>query len=163
MADLQATQTENTIVFTKVFDAPRELVFEMFKNPEHLAKWWGPETWPATIQSFDFKPGGVWHYYMTGPDGTKAWGKATFTDIDEPNSISLEDVFSDEDGNVDESLPQGQTTITFSEVDGKTTLTLTGVYKTVDDAKKVVEMGMIEGMTDTWNQLERLLAAQYNQ
>lgn len=160
MAELQVSQSENTLVLTKSFNAPRELVFSMFSNPEHLEKWWGPETWPATIKSFDFKPGGVWHYYMTGPDGTKAWGKATFQEIDEPNSLSYLDVFSDEDGNVDESLPQGQTTVTFAETDGVTTVTATGTYKTAEEVSKLVEMGMVEGVKDTWNQLERLLAEQ---
>ena len=160
MSDLQVSQSENTLVFTKEFNAPRQLVFEMFKNPEHLEKWWGPTHWPASIKSFAFTPGGVWHYCMTGPDGTKAWGKATFTEIDEPNSISYEDVFSDEDGNTDDSLPQSNISITFSETDGKTTLTMTGTYKTVEEAKKVVEMGMVDGLTDTLGQLERLLAEQ---
>jgi uncharacterized protein YndB with AHSA1/START domain len=160
MADLQATQTENTLVLTKIFDAPRELVFEMFKNPDHLAKWWGPTSWPATIKSFDFTPGGKWHYYMTGPDGTQAWGMATFQEIDEPNQLTYIDAFCDENGVIDESLPQGQVTFTFGETDGKTTLTMTGTYKSAEDAKKLVEMGMVDGMTDTWNQLERLLAEQ---
>jgi len=160
MSDLQVSQSENTLVFTKTLHAPRELVFAMFKNPENLEKWWGPEHWPATIKSFDFTPGGVWHYYMTGPDGTKAWGKATFEEIDEPNSITYFDAFSDENGNIDESLPQAKSTITFSETDGQTTLlTITGTYKTVDEAKKVIAMGMVEGLTDTLGQLERLLVA----
>jgi uncharacterized protein YndB with AHSA1/START domain len=157
MANLQATQTENTLVLTKTFDAPRELVFEMFKNPDHLAKWWGPQDWPATIERFDFAPGGEWLYCMTGPDGTKAWGKATFQEIDEPNTLTYIDAFSDENGTIDESLPQGQVSFSFGETDGKTTLTMTGTYKSAEDAKRLVELGMVEGMTDTWNQLERLL------
>lgn len=157
MAELQVSQTENTLVLTKEFDAPRELVFEMFKNPAHLEKWWGPETWPATVVSYDFVAGGAGHYYMQGPDGTKAWGKTIFEDIDEPNSITYLDVFSDEVGNVDDSLPQAKATITFSETEGKTTLTSTTVYKAKADLEKVVEMGMIEGLTDTWGQLERLI------
>lgn len=160
MADLEVQQTDNRIILSKRFDAPKELVFEMFSNPEHLAKWWGPETWPATIKSFDFRPGGVWHYYMTGPDGTKAWGKATFEEIDAPNSLSYIDVFSDEEGNVDPKLPQGKATVTFEEDGGKTTLTMTAEYQSPEEIQKLVEMGMVEGLKDTWNQLERLLASQ---
>lgn len=160
MADLHVEKTDNKITLSKEFDAPKELVFEMFKNPEHLEKWWGPETWPATIKSFDFRPGGVWHYYMTGPDGTQAWGKATFEEIDEPNLISYIDAFSDEGGNVDPKLPVGKATITFEEKDGKTLLTSVGEYGSADEIQKLVEMGMVEGVTDTWNQLERLLARQ---
>lgn len=158
MSDLQVSQSQNTLVFTKILHAPRKQVFAMFSDPENLEKWWGPEHWPATIKSFDFTPGGVWHYYVTGPDGTKAWGKAIFEEIDEPNSITYLDAFSDEDGNIDESLPQAKSTITFSETNGQTTLTITGTYKTADEAKKVIEMGIVEGLTDTLGQLERLLA-----
>lgn len=152
--------TNNKIVLSRVYDAPRELVFEMFKNPEHLAKWWGPTTWPATIKSFDFQPGGVWHYYMTGPDGTQAWGKGTFEEIDEPNNFSYMDAFSDEEGNTNAELPQGKVTVNFEENDSKTTLTMITEYQSADEVKKLVEMGMVEGVKDTWDQLERLLAEQ---
>lgn len=155
---LNVEQIDNKITLWRVYDAPKELVFSMFKNPEHLAKWWGPTTWPATIVKFEFEPGGVWHYYMQGPDGEKAWGMATFKEIDEPNSISFTDVFSDENGNVDASLPTGQSLITFEEIDGGTKLTMEGVYQSAEEVKKLVEMGMIEGMKDTWSQLERLIA-----
>jgi len=145
------------MILSKEFDAPRTLVFEMFKNPEHLASWWGPTGMPATIVSFDFSPGGVWHYYMQGPDGTKYWGKATFKEIDEPNSLSYIDVFSDEAGTVNPDLPQGLTLVTFDEHDGKTTLRMVGEYQNAEEIEKLTEMGMIEGVTDTWNQLEALI------
>jgi uncharacterized protein YndB with AHSA1/START domain len=157
---LKVEQTDNTLTLTKLFDAPKELVFSMFKNPEHLEKWWGPETWPATIARFEFVPGGVWHYFMTGPDGTKAWGKATFKEINEPDSFSYVDVFSDEEGNVDETLPQGITRVTFEEHEGKTLLRMSVEYKTAEEIAKLVEMGMVEGIKDTWSQLESLIAAQ---
>jgi uncharacterized protein YndB with AHSA1/START domain len=155
---LNVEQSDNKITLSRVYDAPQELVFSMFKNPEHLAKWWGPTTWPASIKSFDFRPGGIWHYYMTGPDGEKAWGKATFAEIDEPNSITFTDAFSDEEGNVDPKLPVGKSTVLFAEVGGKTTLTMIGEYQSAEEVQKIVEMGMVEGMRDTWSQLERLLA-----
>jgi uncharacterized protein YndB with AHSA1/START domain len=151
-------QTDNKINFSRTFDAPKELVFEMFKNPEHLAKWWGPTGWPATIPTYDFRPGGIWHYYMTGPDGTKAWGKATFEEIDEPNFFSYTDAFSDEDGNIDTNLPQGKMTVRFEESEGKTTLIMAAEYQSAEEVQKLVEMGMIEGIGDTSNQLAELLA-----
>jgi uncharacterized protein YndB with AHSA1/START domain len=158
MADLTVEQTDNKLTLSKVYDAPKELVFEMFKNPEHLAKWWGPTHWPATIKSFDFRPGGVWHYYMQGPDGTKVWGKMTFEEIEEPNLLSYIDAFSDEDGNTNSELPQGKVTFYFEDNDDRTTLRTVCEYQSAEEVKKLVEMGMIEGMKDTTSQLERLLA-----
>ncbi|MDB5181937.1 MAG: Activator of Hsp90 ATPase 1 family protein [Candidatus Saccharibacteria bacterium] len=160
MAELTVKQTGNKIILSKTFDAPQELVFSMFKDPAQLAKWFGPKTWPATIKHFDFQPGGVWHYYMTGPDGTKAWGKATFQEIDEPNYISYVDVFSDEEGNVDSKLPQAVVNVTFEEIDGRTTIRSISEYKTAEEVQRLIEMGMVEGVTDTWDQLERLIAEQ---
>ncbi len=156
--DFHYEKAENVITFTKQYDASKELLFSMFSNPEQLEKWWGPTTWPATIINFDFTPGGKWHYYMQGPDGTKAYGLATFKEIDEPNTITLIDAFSDADANIDPNLPQGESTIRFVEESGMTTLTMTGKYDTVDQANEVIKMGMAEGMKDTWNQLERLVS-----
>lgn len=157
---LSVEKKDNKIILSRIFDAPKDLVYSMFSNPEHLAKWWGPETWPATIVAFDFKPGGVWHYYMQGPEGEKSWGKATFQEIDEPNHISFTDVFSNENGDADESAPQGKVTIDFEDVDGKTLITSVGEYESAEQVEELVKMGMIEGVTDTWNQLDKLLASQ---
>jgi uncharacterized protein YndB with AHSA1/START domain len=151
-------QNGNTLTLSRIFDAPKELVFSMFSNPDYLEKWWGPTEWPATIVSFEFKPDGVWHYYMQGPDGTKAWGKTTFTAIDEPNKITYVDAFSNEEGTVDESLPQSSTVLTFEDVDGKTLLTTTSVYESAEKIQEVINMGMLEGVADTWNQLDVLIA-----
>jgi uncharacterized protein YndB with AHSA1/START domain len=148
---------ENVITIERVFNAPKESLFAMFSNAENLAQWWGPTEWPATIVTFNFAPGGVCHYYMHGPDGTKAWGLMKIVDIKEPDMLVFKDMFSDEQGNVSEELPQGDITFTFVEEDGKTTLTMTGQYGSVEDTKKLVEMQMLDGMADTWNQLARLV------
>jgi uncharacterized protein YndB with AHSA1/START domain len=62
-------QDARTIVTTRVFDAPRELVFEAWTNPKHLVQWWGPHGFTTTIRAIDARPGGVWRFVMHGPDG----------------------------------------------------------------------------------------------
>ena len=157
-SDLHIEQVENVITLTKDYDTTKGVLFSMFSNPEQLTKWWGPGNWPAGSVSFDFREGGVWHYFMTGPDDAKVWGKATFQEIDVPNSLSFTDAFSDADGTVDDSLPVGYTTFRFVEENaGVTTLTMTSRYDTVEQANEVVKMGMLEGMKDTWTQLEQLV------
>ena len=78
-----------TLIMERLFKAPRQLVFEAFSTPAHLEKWWGPSGWETKVYSFDFKPGGIWHYCMTCVDkeqgvfyGMESWGKSTFIDID---------------------------------------------------------------------------------
>ena len=85
----------NVLVLERVFDAPRELVFEAFSKEEHLTKWWGPRGWELTHCAIDFRPGGTWHYCMTCVDkaqgdfyGMQAWGKAVYGDIDQPAELT---------------------------------------------------------------------------
>lgn len=153
---MKIEQQDSTITLSKVYQAPRELVFQMFQNP-HIKQWWGPTHWPVEVSDQDFRVGGSWHYNMVGPDGTKSWGKALYDEIDAPNMIVYRDYFSDADGNINESLPGGKTTVTFADQDGGTLLTMRGEYQSPEDIKKLTEMGMIEGVKDTWNQLEKLL------
>ena len=153
---MQVETNDNIITLTKTFDAPKELVFTMFQNP-HIKEWWGPSVYPVTVSDQDFRAGGSWHYCMTGPEGEQAWGKAIYDEIDEPNKIVYRDYFSDAEGTLNESLPVGKTTISLDENDGKTTITSTGEYQSADEIKKLTEMGMIEGVRETWEQLEKLL------
>ena len=57
-------ENDRVLVLERIFDAPRELVFKMFKEPEHLKRWWGPRGWEIPVCTVDFRPGGVWHYCM---------------------------------------------------------------------------------------------------
>jgi uncharacterized protein YndB with AHSA1/START domain len=155
---MKIEENVNTIILSQEFDAAKKVVFSMFKNP-NIEKWWGPTMWPVKISEMDFNVGGSWHYNMVGSNNQEAWGLAMYEEIDEPNKIVLLDGFSNARGDMDESLPVGLMTITFEEKDkGKTLLTIRLEYKSEQDRKKVVEMGMLEGMKDTWNQLEHLLA-----
>ena len=62
--------TDREIVSTRVLDAPRELVFRAFSDPDLLARWWGPEGFTNTFHEFDLRPDGAWRFVMHGPDGT---------------------------------------------------------------------------------------------
>ena len=57
-------ENERVLVLERIFDAPRDLVFKMFKEAEHLKRWWGPRGWEIPVCTVDFRPGGVWHYCM---------------------------------------------------------------------------------------------------
>ena len=145
-----------TITRNQTCDAPKDVVFAMFQNP-HIEKWWGPSTYPVTVSEQDFSVGGTWLYCMTGPEGEQAWGKAIYDEIDAPNKITYRDYFSDANGVIDESLPAGTITMVFDEREGKTTIASVSTYESADAVTKLVEMGMIDGVTETWKQLERLL------
>ena len=75
------------IVITRVFDAPRELVFEMWTDPKHLAHWYGPRGFTITIQEMDVRPGGEWNMIMHGPDGTNYPNHSVFTEVVKPERL----------------------------------------------------------------------------
>ena len=81
---------EREIVSSRVINAPQEKVFEAFCNPDLLARWWGPEGFTNTFQTFDFLPGGTWEFIMHGPDGTDYPNRCVFVEI-----VSLERVVFD--------------------------------------------------------------------
>lgn len=76
-----------TIVTTRVFNAPRSLVFQAFSDPERLAKWWGPKGFTNTFSQFELKPGGHWRFVMHGPDGTDYPNESIFDEVAEPERI----------------------------------------------------------------------------
>jgi uncharacterized protein YndB with AHSA1/START domain len=150
---------ENEIIFTRTFNAPCDLVFETYTTCEHLMNWWGPRTWPLNYCKMDFRPGGTWHYCMKGPnEGDESWGLAKFKEIHEPEKIFYNDYFSDREGNIKTEMPGLDITITFMAEGEKTvlkTVTKVGSKKEVD---KLIDMGMVEGITETWDRLDEHLA-----
>lgn len=159
-------ENERVLVLERVFDAPRELVFKMFKDPEHLKHWWGPKGWELPVCNIDFRPGGVWHYCMKCVDrnqgdfyGMESWGKGVYKNIVEPETIAYTDYFSDAEGNANEEMPATEVVLEFLDVNGKTKLVNRGEYVSAEALKTVMDMGMLEGITETWDRLEERLNA----
>lgn len=152
------------LVLERMFDAPKELVFRAFSESEHLANWWGPSGWKTENKSFDFKPDGIWHFCMTCIDkgqgefyGQESWGKATFHEIIKPEKIVYTDTFSDEEGNVSEEAPKMLITLNFVEQDEKTKLIIRNQFKSEEALKSVMEMGIVEGMSSQFDELDDYL------
>lgn len=151
----QPTSTaDREIVITRVLQAPRELVWEAWTNPEHVAKWWGPNGFTNTILSMDVRPGGVWRFIMHGPDGVDYPNKIVFIEVVKPERL----VYShSEDDDVRET--DFHTTATFVEHDGKTTVTLRALFVSAEMCQKVIrEHGAVEGGNQTLGRLEEYVA-----
>ncbi|AIQ15102.1 SRPBCC domain-containing protein [Paenibacillus durus] len=152
------------LVLERVFDAPRELVFKAFSEAEHLKHWWGPRGWTLPVCTIDFRPGGIWHYCMKCVDekqgdfyGMESWGKAVYQDIVEPEKIVYTDYFSDAEGNITEGMPSSDITMEFIEQDGKTKIISRGRFESAEALKTVMDMGMEQGITETWDRLAEYL------
>src|ERR1700733_12350519 len=77
------------IVITRLFDAPRELVWQAMTDPEHLVHWWGPRGFTTTIQEMDVRPGGIWQHVMHGPDGTDYPTRSVFKELVKPDRLGF--------------------------------------------------------------------------
>jgi uncharacterized protein YndB with AHSA1/START domain len=138
-----------TIVTTRVFDAPRALVFEAFTDPRHLMQWWGPSGFTLTIRAIDVRPGGVWRFVMHGPDGVDYENRIVYDEIRPPERLVYH-----HGGGDDVEPVQFHVTVTFEDLDGRTRLTMRAVFPSVQERNRVVEKyGAIEGAKQT---LERL-------
>lgn len=78
-------ENDKVLILERIFDAPREIVFNMFKDPEHLKHWWGPSGWELPVCRIDIQPGGIWHFCMKCMDqnqgesyGMESWGKVVY-------------------------------------------------------------------------------------
>jgi uncharacterized protein YndB with AHSA1/START domain/pimeloyl-ACP methyl ester carboxylesterase len=142
----QHGEGKREVVITRTIDAPRELVFEAWTDPKHMAQWWGPRYFTNPVCELDVRPGGAILVHMLGPDGTVYPMKGIFREIVKPERLVFTSgAFEDEDGNPRlESL----TTVTFTEFDGKTKLT---VHAVVTRAEPGVE-GALAGMEEGWSQ-----------
>jgi uncharacterized protein YndB with AHSA1/START domain len=79
---------DRELIMERIFDAPRELVFRAYSEPEHLVRWWGPKGWTLPVCKVDFRPGGVWHFCMLSPDGQmNPCAKAVYQEIIAPERI----------------------------------------------------------------------------
>ena len=142
-----AESADREIVLTHVFDAPRELVWQAWTDPQHVVNWWRPNGFTTTIEKMDVRPGGVWKHVMHGPDGTDYPNSSVFIEVVKPERI----VYSHGGGKKGGPGAHFVATWTFEALDGnKTRVTMRGVFPSAADRDMVVkEYGAIEGGKQT--------------
>ena len=119
--------SDREIITTRVFDAPRELVFRAWSEPDLIREWWGPKGFSNTFETFDFQAGGLWRFVMHGPNGADYQNEIRFVEIVPPERIVLQHT----------SGPCFQVTATFADEGGKTRLTFHQVFETVETYNQV--------------------------
>jgi uncharacterized protein YndB with AHSA1/START domain len=175
MAEKQqgAGSTGRDFVITRVFAAPRDVVWKAWTEPERLAHWWGPKGFTMRVVKLDLSPGGTFHYRMQAPPGSPMgnavlWGKFVYREIVKPERMVFTDSFSDENGGITRH-PMSATwplevlnTLTFAEHQGQTTVALrVGPINASEEERKTFEGGfasMQQGFTGTFDQLSEYLA-----
>jgi uncharacterized protein YndB with AHSA1/START domain len=147
-ARAEPATADREIVISRVIDAPRELVFEAFTEVRHLSRWWGPEGFTTTTQSFEFRVGGEWDFVMHGPDGTDYTEWISWTEIAPPERIALLHGESRGDPNAFESV------LTFEPDGAATRIVMHAVFPTKDLRDEAAEKyRAIEGGQQTLTNL----------
>ncbi|HEX6330315.1 MAG TPA: SRPBCC family protein [Actinomycetota bacterium] len=151
------TPSDTEIVMTRIFDAPRDLVFEAHTSCEHLSRWWGPRRYEVVSCDVDFRPGGTWRIVHRGPDRDEIAFFGDYLEIERPERITWTFAFEGLTGHEGLSGGPGPETMTFEEHDGKTTITTTSVYPSVEVRDMVLKSGMEEGAVETYERLDEYL------
>jgi uncharacterized protein YndB with AHSA1/START domain len=146
--------SDREVLITRIFDAPRELVFKASTNPDLIPLWWGPKRYTTTVEKMDVKPGGVWRFIQRDQEGNKYAFNGVYREIVPPEREVHTFEFEGMPGHV------MLETSTFEEFDGKTKLTVTDLFQTVEDRDGMFNSGMKEGATESMERLEELLKKQ---
>lgn len=146
------TPSDREIVMTRVFDAPRSMVFDAFSKPELLKRWFGPRGWTLVVCEVDLKVGGTFRFVLRGPDGKEMGMRGVYIEIEPPaRSVHMES-FDDYPG-------ESQVTAVMVEEGGKTTLTATVLYPSREVRDAVINSGMEHGAAESYDKLAELLAS----
>jgi len=147
-----------TMKLVAEFDASVDRVWQLWKDPRQLERWWGPPTYPATFEKHDFRVGGRSAYYMTGPEGEKPRGWWQITAIEEPTRFEFDDGFADDDGNPVEALGIVHGVVALDASGGKTRMTSLSRFESAEQLEQMMEMGMEEGIREAIGQIDAILA-----
>ncbi|SRR6266508_3018658 len=146
-----STPSDREIRLTRVFDAPRHLVFEAMTKPEHIRRWWGclAEGYSVPVCEVDLRPGGRWHFVNRHPKG-EAGFHGVYREITPPERLVFTEIY--------EPFPDTESVVTavFTDENGKTRLTVTSLYPSLDVRDMVLKSGMEKGAAISYDRLEEV-------
>ncbi|WP_214041304.1 SRPBCC family protein [Methanoculleus sp.] len=148
---LIAEPGKQDVVISRVFDAPRDLVFKACTDPELISQWWGPKAFTTTVDAMDVRPGGTWRYVQRGAGGEDYGFHGAYHDVTPPERLIYTFEFEPMPGHV------ALETVTLEDLDGRTKVTDRVVYQTVEDRDGTLQSGMEEGMNETMDRFTELV------
>lgn len=157
MNNTKFTANKNVLKVERSFNAPMVLVWRTWTEPELLDQWWAPKPWRSETSYMDFKEGGYRFYAMVGPEGEKHLGRTDYLSIQAHQQFSGEDSFCDEEGNINPELPVAKFENQFEEINNQTLVTVITEYASEEHLQQVVQMGMKEGLTMAFENLDNVL------
>jgi uncharacterized protein YndB with AHSA1/START domain len=142
--------TDEQILITREFDAPKHLVYKAWTTPELVTRWWSGQRGKMTIAEIDLRVGGMWRYVMIAEGGFEVAFHGEYREIVSNERIVMTDVY--------EAMPDGEAlvTVTFTENDGRTVLTLLMQLASKEARDAVINSGMEAGVQESWDRLEQV-------
>jgi uncharacterized protein YndB with AHSA1/START domain len=140
------------------FDASPERVCQLWADPRQLERWWGPPTYPATVEEHDLTAGGHVTYYMTGPEGDQPRGWWKVLEVEPPRLLVVEDGFADDTGAPNPAMPTMLMRVEITDRPGGITMTIASRFPSLDAMEQLISMGMEEGLREAMGQIDSILA-----
>ncbi len=150
---LIAEPGSHEIVMSRIFNAPRELVFKVMTDPKHVPQWWGPKAYTTIVDKMEVKAGGLWRYVQRGQDRSEFAFHGVYHSIVAPERIVDTFEFEGMPGHV-----LMETLTLEAQPDGKTKLTVSSVFQSVADRDGMLQSGMESGSNESYDRLDELLA-----
>ncbi len=150
-------QEKKRVLVTREFNGPLSTVWAAWTQPELLDQWWAPKPWKARTHSMNFTVGGTWRYAMVGPEGEEHWCRADYSAIVPQKEFKGLDAFTDPEGKINKDFPQSNWHVAFSGKGDTTVVSIVISYDTLEDLKKIQELGFQEGFTMAMENLDELL------
>jgi len=141
-------EKDREIVNVRVFNEPREVLFNAWADPAQLAQWWGPKGFTNTFHEFDFKPGGTWKFTMHSPDGQDFLNTCVFEKIEKPDRLVIQHLLP---------MHKFQLTATFENMGTKTKLTFHQLFETVEECERIKKY-VIEANEQNLDRLEKVVS-----
>lgn len=137
---------------SRIFNAPRELVWKVYTDPQHVPEWWGPRYITTVVEKMELKAGGVWRYIQRDPKGNEYAFNGIYKEVVPPERLVYTFEFEPMPGHISTD------TLIFEELPGgKTKITAATTFDTLEDLEGMLQSGMEDGAVETWDRLEELL------
>jgi uncharacterized protein YndB with AHSA1/START domain len=146
---------ERTVVIERVFEAPAEVVWRTITDPDLIPRWWGPAKYPTRVETMDVRVGGRWRFISEDEQGNEMPFSGVYKELDPP--YRLVQTFNFEP--IGPGHESTETSVLEEMPGGRTRMTVTAVYGTLEDYDGMVESGMESGARETWQRLAELLVA----
>jgi uncharacterized protein YndB with AHSA1/START domain len=148
-----AIVSDREIVMSRVFDAPRALIFKIYTDRKHIPQFWGPSKYTTIVDRLEVRVGGIWRFIQRDARGKEFAFNGVFKEINSPKRLVYTFKFEGMPGHVILE------TLTFEETNGKTTLTATALFQNIEDRDGMLNSGMESGAAESWDRLAELLEA----